>query len=414
MKKYLHYYLLLILIINLGLFNSKLQAQSKVSLQQKKELLLKELEELKKQQSESKDKSQRVLDSLIIIESQNDRMEQLISLSYQQTNYLEQSILKNNNTVAKLEHHLTDLQGNYVKLLRKIQKGYSSHKHLAFLLSSRDLTQAIQRFSYLKQYHYHRQNQVKKIKLHVDSVQKLNVYLDKQKQQKILLINTNQEKQKELKQIQKKQEKLVEVIKEDQVKFAKEIQKKQEETDHLEKQIKGLLRKAIASRNKKVKSQSVKVKDTKDKNTIELNDKTSQIVKRFESQKGKLPWPVSEGKVIGRFGKFQSKEFKYITRNNQAVEIKTAKNKAILSVFEGEVLAIKKFKGASSLVQVLHGNYITSYYNLKDVVVTLGQKVAAKDIIGHVRTDRTGKTSFKFLMHQNEKLLNPHKWIENL
>ena len=115
MKKHFYYYGLFI-FVNFGLFGS-LYAQSKVSLQQKKQALLKELERLKEQQSESKNKSQQVLDSLIIIESQNDRMEQLISLGYQQTNYLDQSIVKNNNTVVKLNSNLSDLQLNYAKIL---------------------------------------------------------------------------------------------------------------------------------------------------------------------------------------------------------------------------------------------------------------------------------------------------------
>ena len=94
------------------------------------------------------------------------------------------------------------------------------------------------------------------------------------------------------------------------------------------------------------------------------------------------------------------------------MELETKPGEKARAIFEGEVMAIYKPKGGNRFVQIRHGNYITTYYNLEIVTVKEGQKVSTKQNIGQVRTNpTTGRAIMKFLIFKDTKKLNPQSWI---
>ena len=172
---------------------------------------------------------------------------------------------------------------------------------------------------------------------------------------------------------------------------------------------KKLIREAIAKANKKA---GAKVKNKGSATTFALTAEAKILADNFTSNKGKLPWPVGTGRLTKKFGRQPHPTLPNIQINSSGVEIETRTGENARAIFEGEVIAIQKLKGASRLVQIRHGNYITTYYNIENIIVKEGQKVTTKQSIGQVRTNpTTGRAIMKFLIYQNAKRLNPQSWI---
>jgi len=79
------------------------------------------------------------------------------------------------------------------------------------------------------------------------------------------------------------------------------------------------------------------------------------------------------------------------------------------------VIAIISVPGGSRGVTVKHGNYISTYYNLSTLYVKKGDKVATKEVLGDINTDRfDGTTKLKFYLYRDSSRLNPEEWIYQL
>ena len=64
------------------------------------------------------------------------------------------------------------------------------------------------------------------------------------------------------------------------------------------------------------------------------------------------------------------------------------------------------------MVLIQHGNYISAYKNLDNVLVKRGQIINTKQEIGIIHTDAaTGKTVLAFSLFKNTVLQNPETWI---
>ena len=80
------------------------------------------------------------------------------------------------------------------------------------------------------------------------------------------------------------------------------------------------------------------------------------------------------------------------------------------AVFDGEVTAVFQFDGTKNIL-VRHGSYISVYCNLSSVIVTKGQKVKARDVLGTVATDVDGNCVLHFQLRKETAKLNPEAWI---
>ena len=135
---------------------------------------------------------------------------------------------------------------------------------------------------------------------------------------------------------------------------------------------------------------------------------TSSI--NFEVNRGKLPWPVSNGTVCGRFGIEQINTHLKIERDG--IFICLPVGTAVKSVADGEVSLINDLDGEYKYVMIRHGRYITLYNRLSDVNVTKGQKVNAGTLIGKAAMGDAGEGEFEFrVMNGSNKFVNPEPWL---
>ena len=136
------------------------------------------------------------------------------------------------------------------------------------------------------------------------------------------------------------------------------------------------------------------------------------VASTFVANKGKLPWPTEKGIVVRKYGKQKHPTLAGITIQSNGIQLATEKNAKARAIFKGKVLSIQLQPGRKKMVLIQHGNYISAYKNLDNVLVKRGQAVDTKQEIGTIHTDATtGKTILAFSLFKNTTLQNPESWI---
>ncbi len=379
--------------------------ESKAALEAKKEYFLAEIARFKELKQSASKKETSLLAQVQALNAQLRVTKNLIQLTNKQANILQRKIQANTNQIASLEKELTDLKADYAEMIKKSHKSKSQYNRILFLLSSENFLQAYKRIQYMKQYANFRKKQGFSIQEKSKKLKVLNEDLKVQEAEKDKLIAENRKVKAGLEKEQEKQRLLIKKIQTNKNFYAKQIREQQRKTRDIERRIEKLIREAIAKSNKKAgKGKSYK--------KFHLTPEAKKLAVGFKSNRGKLPWPVVKGRVIKKFGKQPHPILRGITIQNSGVDIETEKNQIARAIFEGEVSTVQTIKGAGKLVQIRHGNYITTYYNLENIQVKEGDKVTTKQKIGNVHTNaNTGQTVMKFLIFENSKFVNPQKWV---
>jgi septal ring factor EnvC (AmiA/AmiB activator) len=231
---------------------------------------------------------------------------------------------------------------------------------------------------------------------------KIKEALNERKQIKQQLLNDNRLTQKSLENEKKQADEIAFRLRKEEKKYKKNILAKQKERTRIDKQIDKLIRDAIAASNKsKEKSDS-----------FTLTPEAIALEKNFELNKGKLPWPVSRGVVIQKFGTQPHPVVKTAKIKSNGIVIATETSAKVKTVFKGKVLSVLSFKGSNPTILIQHGNYITAYKNLYKVYVTKGDDLQSGEVIGEVFTNSsTGESSIQFSIFKRTTALNPLSWI---
>ncbi|MDA7716162.1 peptidoglycan DD-metalloendopeptidase family protein [Flavobacteriaceae bacterium] len=380
------------------------QKSTQKRLEEKKVEIKKELKEITALLFTNKQKKAAAFSDLENLSYKIQRKQELIKLTNQQINLLNSEIKENAKSIEKLEIDLIEVREAYKEMILKSFKSKSGKNRLMFILSSETFFQALKRTQYIKQYSLFRKNQAKKIELISGQLKEVKKELLYKKGFKEGLLVKNRLTQKTLELEKKEVNNIAFSLRNDEKKYKRNILAKEKESQKIDKQIDKLIREAIARSNKN--------KSDKSSKGFNLTPESKALAKKFELNKGKLPWPVSRGVVIQKFGTQPHPVVKTAKIKSNGIVIATEKNQKVKTVFEGKILSVLQFRGSNPTVLVQHGNYITAYKNLSKVFVNKGDKVISNQYIGEVFTNTsTGKSSIQFSVFQKTTPLNPLLWI---
>ena len=203
------------------------------------------------------------------------------------------------------------------------------------------------------------------------------------------------------------QKDLLKTVRQNEAKYATLIEERNKESLRIDKEIEDIIKREIARANA--------AKGKKASETFALTPEAKLVARSFESNKGKLIWPVEKGVKSLGFGIYKDKLYPGIKHQNSGVNITTEKGAGARAIFEGEVMNVKTDRLGRKVIYVRHGNFIATYFNLKNAYVKKGDKVQQKTKLGQVYTNpRNDRTELKFVLFQNTKKLNPEQWIYQL
>ena len=396
---------LLTLMLHISSFS---QSKKQQELEERRRELTREIQQIGVLLFEGKKEQKSVLSVVEDLDFKIKVRKNLISITNQQANLLTREINSNQTKISKLRLRLKSLKDDYAKMVVKSYKSRADQSKLMFLLSSTNFQQAYKRLQYIKQYADYQKPQAALIKEETIQMQQLNIELVKQKKNKQKLIEENRTAKSILDQERAQQNVLIADIKNNLSKFTTQLKAKQRESNKIDKEIRKIIQAAIAASNKKAgKSSKSKV--------FSLTPEQKILAANFTSNKGKLPWPVTNGVVKLRYGNNPSPIDRSLTIKSNGVRIATNKGAEVRAVFEGVVQGIMTPKNGNNTIMVRHGNYITVYKNLSKFYVQKGDKVKTKQVIGEVITNKaSGETILSFGIYKDSATQNPSHWIYRL
>ena len=383
------------------------QEKEKKRLEAKRRKLKKEITKIKNYLDKTAKKEKSISNEVKDLAQKIDTRENLITTISDEIVLMDSEIKVNTQKIKVLKEELTLLKTEYADLIYQSYKNKTEESKLMFILSSDNFYQSYQRFQYMKQYTQYRKDQGDSIKSKAMKLRVMNDSIGIMKTQKQTLIDEKKYEQEQIAIEKSKQEDLVKKYRKQKRKYKAQIRRKQREERALKKQIEVAIRKAIKKANTG--------KGTK-KTKFALSPAAKALAGEFESNKGKLPWPVSNGLVTVRFGTHPDPMDKSLKISSSGVRIATSDGSEARSVFQGTVMEIQKNPQNGVLtILIQHGNYITVYSNLESVFVAKGDKVKTKEKIGVIHTHKiTGKTILKFQIWKNVITQDPSKWVFKL
>ncbi|WP_026810641.1 murein hydrolase activator EnvC family protein [Arenibacter latericius] len=404
---------ILIFISLLGGKDLFAQTSEQKALETKREELEKEIKEINRLLFAEKKEKGNVLDQMEAMNHKINVRQQLIRVTNQQSNLLNRQINTNIRNIGKLRDDLAHLKEEYGNMILKSYQNKSQQSRLMFLLSSEDFYQAFKRLQYMKQYTQYRKEQGEQIQLKTEELTQLNKELSAQRKEKDRLVAENTAVKNQLYKEMQSQKELLNTIKRNESKYATQIRNKQQEAKRIDAQIERLIRSAIAASNKSTSKSSDKKATSS--STFVLTPEATIVANNFSANKGKLIWPVEKGIKRQGFGIYKDAVYPGIKHQSNGVIIATDPGSQARSIFEGEVIAILSVPGGNKGVQIKHGNYISTYYNLSTVNVKKGDKVSIKSSLGEIYTSKSnGTTQLKFYLYRDSQKLNPEEWIYRL
>ena len=378
------------------------QASSRKDLENQKQAIQKELKQINNLLFINNKKKEVAFSDIENLTLKIQRQQEIVKLTNRQINILNEEISQNQKTKANLEKNLEEIKLAYKQMIIRSYKARSGKNKLMFILSAETFFQAFKRTQYIKQYASHRRSQAKKIVLISENISNVIKDLSQRLDLKRDLLQKNRDNQKTLESEKTRVNKMAYQLRSQEKKYKRNIVLKQKESEKIDKEIEKLIKEAIAASNRK-KAKS---------NNFSLTPEALALAKSFELNKGKLPWPVSRGVVIQKFGTQPHPVVRTAKIKSNGIVIATEKSAKVKTVFKGIVLSVLKFRGSNPTVLVQHGNYITAYKNLAKVFVEKGDNLDSGEVIGEVyNNENSGKSTLQFSVFKKTTPLNPIYWI---
>ncbi|KOY51258.1 murein hydrolase activator EnvC family protein [Polaribacter dokdonensis] len=401
-----------ILFFLLVLVGNTLFSQTRKELENQRKKYKSEIKQLNNLLFTEVKKERNVLEELKDIKQKIEVRNKLINTINLESKLLTSEIRKNEKQIAKLNNNLSDLKKDYGNMIYKSYKSKSQQSRAMFLLSSQNFYQAYKRLEYMKQYTAFRKKQGEEIVSQTLVIGKMNDSLLYQKQIKDTLILSEINQKKAIESDKSKQENLLSLIKKKENKYKKDLKKTIQEEKRVTAKIDKIIKEEIERANRLALAKLKNKPKTVKKNEFILSPEAKALAARFDLNKGKLPWPVSDGIIVRKFGVQPHPIFPGITINSTGVHFVTSRGGEAKSIFDGEVFNVLIGSGGKKNVLVRHGNYITSYNNLESSYVQKGDKVKVGQSLGKIFTDKiNGKTTLVFVLLKNTVKLNPASWM---
>ncbi|MCX7875847.1 MAG: peptidoglycan DD-metalloendopeptidase family protein [Melioribacteraceae bacterium] len=400
MHRLLNYKIFLLLILTFNLTFS----QVKDSINVKNRELLRIKEEISKLENELKSKSQKEkesLQTLEIINRKNLLISKLINNLIAEENEKEKLIAKVESNSQFIEEKIKNLKDEYSRYVIWLYKNQGIN-FWKFIFDADSFNQMIVRYQFFKYISNKNKNILDKLTLNKIQLSKLKDTLETERKEKESLANQKLKEKKELERIEKEKKELLNVLKRDKKMIANEISAKRQ----AEIVIKNLIAKLI-EQDRKLKIKNFERKNN-NKKLPQLFDYSS--LENFAELRGRLGWPIREGKIIRPFGENKNEKLNTITLN-YGIDISSPTNSNVFSVAEGIVSAIDWIPGYGSIIIITHrDDFRTVYGHVNNITVKEGDKIKAGSILGQINESLEGKI-LHFEIWNERNYQNPELWL---
>ena len=404
-------------------------AQSSKELKRKKEALQREIELATKNLNKAAKGKKLTLGQINAIKAQIRLRQDKISTINSEMKNLDHQITENTHKVQNLKGRLADLKKEYAGMIRFAQRNRNSYDKMMFIFAANDFNQAYKRIKYLQQFGQYRKKQAAYIQGTEKQLSNQIVVLDKNLKNKTSLLKEEETEKSKLDKNRSEQTVVLNKLSKQEKQFQQDIKRKRQQQAAVDREIRAAINREIAAARKKAEEEErereriaaakakaenkpapaatttpAKAKTTSE--ALRATPEAARLSASFESNRGSLPAPVSNGYITARFGAYKVDQ---ASARHDGVTYQTSEGAAARAVFEGSVsFVLEKF--GRFFVMIKHGEYFTIYENLKSVSVSRGDKVSTKQNIGTVATS-DGVPELGFQIRRGETPQNPEAWL---
>ncbi|MCK9279452.1 MAG: peptidoglycan DD-metalloendopeptidase family protein [Melioribacteraceae bacterium] len=393
------------LFLLIVIFSASLFAQSKDSVAVKnKELsqLRNDIVSLERELRSISSKEKESLNALQKISQQNLLLNKVIN------NLINEEKLKLNdikgieNQIGIIEKRISLMREKYSNYLVWVYKNLGTSP-FKYLLSSSSLNQAIMRIRYLQFISESNEKTIESLKTNRRELASLKSKLHTEYNDKEILVNQKRLEQGMLTEKEKDRRELISKMKKNQVIITEEIDEKRK----AEIEIKNLITRLIEKERER-KSKLLE-KKAEGKPVIDYNYNYANLAE-FGQLKGRLIWPIRDGKIVRKFGENRNERLNTVTLN-YGIDINVKGDDYIYNVGEGIVSVIDYIPGFGTVLIITHKNeYRTVYGHIKDIKVREGDRVKGGDILGSISESLEGKI-LHFEIWNERNYQNPEVWL---
>ena len=390
--------ILSILIFVFLCFQTEGFTQSINSIKKEKEKSEKQISYLNKLLNEAMKNKSASTEKVNILQQKVLQSKKLLSSLNEEVKYIQHHISINESRIEELQKNKHSMLDLYAKLVYGNCKKRNKADKLMFIFSSADFNQAYNRYKYFQQIQDYSQRQLELIHQVNDSLNQKNQDLKRLVSQKDSTLREIGERNKELEQEQRNESRYISELQKKEKEIRKKLQLEMQNRQKLSKELNRLITKQIKASGSS-------------SSTYKLTPEEKLVSDDFSKNRGHLPWPVAEGFVSEKFGVHAHPIHKRVEVVNDGINITTSRNADVRSVFKGVISEVWYQKELNYVIIIRHGNYLTAYSNLVDVVVQKGQKVNTKDKLGKVAYDPDKGSVLNFQVRKDIEILNPELWL---
>jgi septal ring factor EnvC (AmiA/AmiB activator) len=410
MKRFWFFLVVFLTVCNFSFAQQKTQQQR--NLEKRKEEIATEIAQMERLLQQQLRLKGSAIDQIQLLDNKRYALESLIELTANEVQLLQRQIAESNSRISDLKDQIEVIKQDYEKVIVNSYKRKVEKNKWLFLLAADSFKDARRRWNYLLQYASYRTTQAERLVRKQEELQQISATLEDQLKQKEEKVEENRRQQRALISDREKQEVLIVNARKQERAYRRELADRDKERKRIDSEIDRLIREAIEKANRE---RLAKAKKANSRDGFVLTPEAEALAKSFEGNKGRHIWPVEKGiKSIG-YGTYADKLYPALKHFNNGVTIATESGSKARAIYDGEVMNVMISRQGIKGVYVRHGDYITMYYNLQDVSVKEGDKVAAKQSLGALHTDKvSGQTLLKFYLYKNTTRLNPEEWVYRL
>lgn len=459
-----------------ALLNAQAPQMSREELEHRKKELQREIDEANEALKTTKRSTKESLSQLRALRDKITLRTRLINNINEEINFINGDINAAYRDIKTLEKDLDTLKSQYAQLVVYAYKNRSTYDMLNFIFSAETFNDAIKRYQYLKQYRDYRRRQADNILETRELLSKKIESLQNQKVKRSSTLKVEQEQRNILEVDKKEKDKVLTGLKGREKELLADINKNKKDAQKVQAAIQAVIRREIemarrqaeeeaaarrkaAAEEKRKRDEAAKKaaalaaanaanaaknnnnnavaenkpetkpaepapapkppapapeaeKPVRTENVLEATPEALALSESFENNRGKLPWPVSSGHIIGHFGRQQHAVIDRITVENDGVIIGTSRGAAVRAIFQGEVRTVAVIPGGGSLVIIRHGQYFTNYARLQSVSVRTGDRVSTGQLIGTAGTNELENLGeVELQIYRGIQKQNPEFWI---
>lgn len=408
-------------------------------LERQRQQLKKELEEAQEQLSKNKKTTKENLTYLQQINHKLSIQNRMVDNINREINLMDNNIYKSQRDVKKMQLLLDTLKQEYAKSMVYAYKTRSNSDFLNFIFSSTSFNDAIKRITYLKSYRSYREMQGENILRTQALLRDRITDLSASKEKKNVVLQVQNKEVNSLKVQQDEKNKIVAKLKAQGKELNNQIAAKKKQMQKVNNAIAAAIKRAIEeAKRAAAKAEAERKKKEKEaekneaKNTA-ANTKPSSTVKKtttpaakqasvllaseadvtlnanFERNRGNLPWPVSSGYLLLRYG--PNKLDNGVQVNSQGISIGCDVGSSVKAIFDGEVMLVNNYDDVQMVV-IKHGRYFTGYSNISGVNVSKGQTVKVGQVIGRSAANLDGVGAVDLQISNEQSEMDPERWLK--